>query len=190
MKLFLFLFFISFSTFANLATVSRVKGDAVVNIKTRVTQGMKLNEFDILETVGEKSFVEIKFKSGHLVRLRSGKVVIKKMTSNETVFKLIKGKIFNYVQKLNKNQKFKVETIHSSLGVRGTMFMVSVEEDKSYLCVCEGSVETNNGKTKNLVNRGEDQFIDSMQAFEVKKASSDMMTMATDEFKSMGLEVN
>jgi hypothetical protein len=189
MRLFLFLFFFSFSSFANLAKISKLDGQAIVNIKKTAKVGMILKEFDVIETVGKKGFVEITFSSGHKVRLRAGKTVLKRMNKDETVFKLIKGKIFSFVNKLNSKQKFKVETKHSSLGVRGTMFMISVEKDKSYLCVCEGSVETDSASKTSIVNKGEDQFLNGVDYEAPRKANSQMMTMATDEFKSMGFDL-
>lgn len=186
---FSFIFLISFITHANLAIISKIEGKVLINVKTTAKVGDSLNEFDIIEAIGKKSLVDLKFKSGHLIRLRSGKTVIKKMNNNETVFKLIKGKIFSFVNSLGKKQKFKVETKHASLGVRGTMFMTSVDENKSYLCVCEGSVESTSLSKKTMVRVGEDQFFDGVENQGSKKANSLMMTMATDEFKSMGLEL-
>ena len=189
MRLFLFLFLLSISSFANLATVTKFQGEIILNVKQQAKIGTVLQEFDVIETVGKKSFVEITFSSGHIIRLRGGKTVLKKLNTNETVFKLIKGKIFSFVKKLNSKQKFKVETKHSSLGVRGTMFMVSVEKDKSYLCVCEGSVESSSASKSSIVVRGEDQFFNGKSFEAPKKANSQMMTMATDEFRAMGLEL-
>jgi ferric-dicitrate binding protein FerR (iron transport regulator) len=189
MKLFLFLFLFSFSSLANFAVISKIKGKVVVNVSTLASVGTPLKEFDIVEAIGKKSYVEIKFESGHLVRIRNGKSVLKKMNKDQTVFKLIKGKIYSFVKGLSSKQKFKVETSHSSLGVRGTMFMVEANQDKTYLCVCEGSVEAASAQKKNLVKRGEDQFFDGLAKSSPTKANSMMMKMATEEFRDMGLEL-
>jgi len=188
MKLALLVFLFSFSAIANFASISKIHGNVIVNIKTTGTKGMSLKENDIVEAVGKKSFVEISFKSGHRVRIRNGKTVLRKITNDEVSLKLLRGKIFSYVNKLKSNQKFKVTTKHTSMGVRGTMFMVSSDEKETYLCVCEGSVISKRDGKEYSVGRGFDQTFKKDSLTNPTKANDQMMTMATDEFKNMGYQ--
>lgn len=190
MKLALFIFLFSLSSFANFASITKIHGNVVVNVKTTATKGMSLKENDIVEASGKSSFVEITFKSGHKVRIRDGKTVLRKIKDGEINIKLIKGKIFSYVNKLKPKQKFQITTKHTSMGVRGTMFMVASDPKETYLCVCEGSVVSKKDGKEYSVNKGFDQSFHENSLTAPTKANDQMMSMATNEFRDMGYELD
>ncbi|OUR96258.1 hypothetical protein A9Q84_07830 [Halobacteriovorax marinus] len=189
MKFALLVFLFSFSALGSFAEISKIHGKVIVNIKTMGSKGMSLKENDIVEAVGKSSYVEISFSSGHKVRVRNGKTVLRKITNNEVNLKLIKGKIFSYVNKLKPNHKFQVTTKHTSMGVRGTMFMVGADEKETYLCVCEGSVVSKRDGKQYTVNKGFDQTFKENSLTDPLKANDQMMNMATSVFLDMGYDL-
>jgi len=189
-SLFCILFLIQFSAWSSEAFLKSFVGVVSINGKVVNSNSIKLKAGDTVEAIGKKSLADIKFESGHVVRIRNGKTVIETIKKDKTIMQLIQGSLFNVVNKLKSPQKFEVRTKHGSLGVRGTMFMVKAEAKKTYLCVCEGVVRSKVKEKEFDVKAGFDQFLKSNEELEAPvKANNQMMTMATDEFEAMGYPV-
>ena len=73
------------------------------------------------------------------------------------------------------------------MGVRGTKFYIDQSEKETYLCVCEGKVEISNEISKEEVEKNEDAHVSKRNKIEATQANNDMLSMAWDGFKEMGL---
>ncbi|MCG3172864.1 MAG: hypothetical protein GMKNLPBB_01035 [Myxococcota bacterium] len=105
-----------------------------------------------LVRTGEKSFAELVFTDGTVLRLgpksrfKLGAVTINKDARTLDV-RLMLGRLWmNVTQSLVKDNKLNVRSKTAVAGVRGTVFAVDLAEDDSTLVrVLEGSVAVNNG---------------------------------------------
>ena len=151
---------------------------------------LEINVGDKLVASGKKSLVQVKSSEGSTFLVRNGELLIKKFEKKLTVVHLLKGKFFHYLDTKKKKRSFIVKTKTASLGVRGTKYMVEAEDDKTYLCVCEGKVAIKSNLSKKLytTSAGEDiDILNTMADFKVRKASDMMFDMTAKEFLEMGL---
>lgn len=135
------------------AIVTIVDGTARVFTKDKAT-GRKLKKGDKLGKehevrVGERSRIEIRFPDGTLMRLSEksrlamSEVQYDKKTENKNVkVNLTVGKLWAKVKKLTTpDSSVEVRTSNAVAGVRGTVYRVNVEDDKSAMVkVYDGSV--------------------------------------------------
>lgn len=186
MKLFLLLFLLSSSTlFAAEASLSKISGKVTVDGKT-AKEGMSLSMGETVSTLGKGNSAEISFSDGSRMLLRNGVLEIKRpATPKQTLVQLVKGILFSSKEK--SGSSLKVQTKYASMGIRGTKFYVDQQENETYLCVCEGTVEIANGVSTALVSQNEDAHVTMGKKFNKSQASSMMMDMAQDGFKEMGL---
>ena len=119
------------------------------NIGDEIFQGMKI------ESVGQKSFVDI-FIGDYIIKvLGNSKIEVQKLFENvagegkEVQFSVEKGSLFSKITtKLAKNDKFEVRTSTATAAVRGTEFLVSEEEGKSNVACLTGLVDVLNNSLK------------------------------------------
>ncbi len=137
----------------NEATVTVVQGSASVFSKGTAA-GRKLKRGDSLKRndevrVGDKSRIEIRFPDGTIMRLsekshlKMSEVKYDKQTESKNMkVTLSLGKIWAKVKKLvTPDSSVEVRTTNAVAGVRGTVYRVNVEEDKSALVkVYDGTV--------------------------------------------------
>jgi hypothetical protein len=172
--------------FMQVANVSKVNGTAYFNkekiaVGAEVTEGMEIN----IPKKGD--YVEVKFQNGHLVRLTGAKVKVETLNPKNTLFNLLKGKIYSAIKPLTKDETFQVKTKRVSFGVRGTKFMVEESKKNSYLCVCEGIVAAKSNAGEVDVNKDEDLTIRSLkEAPKASLATKNMMNMTNQVFMDMG----
>jgi hypothetical protein len=173
-------------------TMIRQNGDVLVNSKILKTGStIDIKGGDIITAKGKKSFAQIKLEYGEVVLIKGGKFVIKgekESLKAKTVIQLLKGKMFIHVNKLrNKknNRNFELQTKSAIMGVRGTKFFVTEDDEQSYLCVCEGLVSISNSNSKKLVKKGQDVFANKSSELKVSKANSIMWKVAVETFKEM-----
>src|SRR5208283_5366527 len=135
------------------AVVTMVQGTARVFAKS-MTTGRKLKKGDKLKKedeikVAEQSRLEMRFPDGTIMRLgetsqlKMSEVSYNVKTEGKTVrVNLSVGKVWAKVKKLiTQDSSVVVETSNAVAGVRGTVYRVNVEEDKSALVkVYDGSV--------------------------------------------------
>jgi hypothetical protein len=138
---------------ANDAVVTVIQGTARVYSKGAVT-GRLLKKGDVLQKdqevrVAEKSRMEIRFPDGTVMRLseksnlKMNQLSYNKQTDDKNVkVDLSVGKLWAKVKKLTTPESsVEVRTSNAVAGVRGTVYRVNVEEDKSALVkVYDGSV--------------------------------------------------
>jgi hypothetical protein len=135
------------------ATVTMIEGTAQVFTK-EATAGLTLKKGSKLKRgqevrVGANSKMEIRFPDGTVMRLSEksrlvmDEVLYDKRTENNNVkVNLAVGKLWANVKKLvTPESRVEVRTSNAVAGVRGTVYRVNVEEDKSALVrVYDGSV--------------------------------------------------
>jgi hypothetical protein len=140
-------------TATNDAVVTMVQGTARVFAKS-VTKGRILKKGDKLKKeddikVAEQSRLEIRFPDGTVMRLgensqlKMSEVSYNAKTEGKTLrVNLSIGKVWAKVKKLiTQDSSVVVETSNAVAGVRGTVYRVNVEDDKSALVkVYDGSV--------------------------------------------------
>lgn len=159
MKLLLILFFISSNVFAEDILIYFSKGK-VVSIDSdgnekSLTKGDYLSEGEILKT-GENSFVILKIGSHSTHRVEeSSEIIVEqlpyKYEDSEELqqggrFFLKLGTIFSEIFQKTDNESFEVKTLNTTMGVRGTKLMASIDGESSdtWLTVNEGIVEVKN----------------------------------------------
>lgn len=174
-----------------MATLITYKGDVRLNQKQLSTEdkNLPLSQGALLEAKGKKSFVVIQYKDGSRFMVKNGNIKVEKLHPKKTLISLIRGTILSYVNPKSQ-QKFKIKTKRASFAVRGTKFWVQESPKESYLCVCEGQVAVRNNNALMLVNPGEDTHITSrIESLRKQNSSTKMWSMASEGFKTMGLEV-
>jgi hypothetical protein len=135
------------------AVVTALEGSAQVYIKGK-TAGRQIKKGDKLGQehevrVGERSRMEIRFPDGTIMRLsEKSRLVMNELKYDKTTeSKNVKvslgvGKLWAKVKKLaTSDSSVEVKTSNAVAGVRGTVYRVNVEEDKSALVkVYDGTV--------------------------------------------------
>lgn len=177
--------FNAFATFVPVAKIVKIKGTAFINTK-KVEVGTEVSEGDEVRLSKLNEFVEIKYQNGHIMRLQGGILRITKLDPKNVEVSLLKGFLYNLVQKLSKDEKYKVVTPKASFGVRGTKFYIQESKSESYLCVCEGTVVASNGKDELNVSKNQDLFVNSSKPYKITNASKQMIKMGNDVFNTIG----
>ncbi len=138
---------------ANDAVVTMIQGTARVYSKG-APKGRRLKQGDVLQKdqevkVAEKSRMEVRFPDGTVMRLSAkshlklNQVTYNRQTDDKNVkVDLSVGKLWAKVKKLTTpDSTVEVRTSNAVAGVRGTVYRVNVEDDKSALIkVYDGSV--------------------------------------------------
>lgn len=159
LSVFLFLNLIDKSDIAttddNIANITFIKGNVTV---TRDGQSSKAKLEDILYSsdkiiVGKESEIHFMFSSLGVFKLKSNTELILSQLGLETKVNLKKGKFFTALKKLKKTQKFNIQTPTAVAGVRGTSFFVNAHKNNSEIAVLTGSIEVDNGKSKDLLSK-------------------------------------
>ncbi len=146
-KLFLFmagLFFLAGSLSAATMTLISVKGKVEVKMLTGQTiageVGLIVSKGEQIVT-GANGQAEIRYPNGSISEIgANAKVTVEKCGEENTITLLI-GKVQAMVKKLKPGQKFEIKTPTAVCSVRGTKFVVEVDEDfKTKISVFEGLV--------------------------------------------------
>ena len=138
---------------SNEAVVTAIQGTARIYAKDSTT-GRLLKNGDVLKRenevkVAEKSRIELRFPDGTVMRLsekshlKMSELSFNKQTDSKNVkVDLSLGKLWAKVKKLStSDSSVEVKTTNAVAGVRGTVYRVNVEEDKSALVkVYDGTV--------------------------------------------------
>ncbi len=114
-------------------------------IGDEITQGMKI------ETIGEKSFVDI-YIGDYIIKVLGNTVLdIDKLFENavtgnrQAKFRVEKGTLFSRITtKLSKGDVYEVTTPTATAGVRGTDFLVTEEDGKANVACLKGLVSVLN----------------------------------------------
>lgn len=191
--LFSFLFSLSLITsvfagegFMAVANVSKISGTAFIN-KEKIKVGAEIAEGMEVSIPKKGDYIEVKFQNGHLVRFVGAKVKVEKLNPKNTLFSLLKGKIFSAIKPLTQNETYEIKTKQASFGVRGTQFMIEEDKKQSYLCVCEGVVNAKTAKGSVDVKKDEDVTIAPKRELKATLAAQSMVDMTKAVFKDMGI---
>lgn len=141
-----------------------VAGSAARN----ATQSMPLDDNSVI-TTGDRSRAVLKFEDGQLIVLRSNTTFqIKKYVfdtnrseKNSAFFSLFKGglrAVTGLIGKHNK-QAFKLSTPTTTVGIRGTDFMLQTEGKAMYAQVTEGAVTMLTAKSDQVFTAGQSSFV-------------------------------
>ncbi|RPJ75434.1 MAG: hypothetical protein EHM20_08935, partial [Alphaproteobacteria bacterium] len=91
------------SGFMEVANVTKIHGKAFID-KEEIKVGAEIAEGMLISIPKHTDFVEVKFQNGHLVRLTGAKVKVQTLNPKNTLFNLIKGKIFSAIKPLTQNE--------------------------------------------------------------------------------------
>ena len=174
--------------FMAVANISKIHGKAFIN-KTEVKEGSEVAEGMTLSIPKAKDFVDIKFQNGHVVRCVGASVKVENLTPKATLFNLIKGKIFLAIKPLSQNETFTVKTKRASFGVRGTHFAIEESKKSTYLCVCDGVVNTKTDKGEVDVKKDEDITLAPKRELKATLAAKSMIDMGKAVYLDMGVPV-
>jgi len=180
----------SFAVFAEeYAVVQKVNGIVLSAGKT-LSIGDKIKVGQIIDASAKGSFIDLTIPGEGKMRLVGGLMKVKKIEMKDSLYELLKGKIFTFFRSgKNEEKNLRIHTNEGSFAVRGTKFAVIKEKDyKSLICVCEGSVEVkNNYGVSGIVHENEEVEFSGVDRNIASKISSGDMTKLRGMFKKMGL---
>ena len=175
--------------FMAVANVSKIHGTAFLN-KEKVKDGQEITEGMMISIPKKGDYIDVKFQNGHVVRMMGAAVMVKELNPKSTFFELLKGKLYSAVKPLTKDEKFQVKTRRASFAVRGTHFFIEEGKKDSYLCVCEGVVNTKSSKGEVDVKKDEDlRIAKPKDEPKATVAAQSMVDAAKSVFTDMGAQV-
>jgi hypothetical protein len=188
----LLLIFFSFNLHAQIiAKIDSIVGEVVVN-GIENPDVLSLQVGDIVEAKAKLkpkktgSFVRIIFNNGDKLGVSDGKIIIEEFNKKQSVFSLIRGRIFNYA-KPGLKRKLKIKSRNVALGVRGTKYMVDESKKETYVCVCEGEVEATKGGRTSSIKAGYDlHVLPGKPINQSVEASKMIIKMVSDGFILLG----
>ncbi|MDD4973238.1 MAG: FecR family protein [Bacteriovorax sp.] len=173
--------------FMAVANVSKIHGKAFIN-KEQIKVGAEIAERMELTIPKSGDYVEVKFQNGHLVRFTGATVKVETLNPKNTLFNLLRGKLYSAIKPLTQNETFDVKTKRVSFAVRGTRFMIEETKKQSYLCVCEGVVSAKSATGEVNVNKDEDLSLATPKSeLKATVAAKSMINMTNIVFKDMGV---
>ncbi|MDA3810409.1 MAG: FecR family protein [Spirochaetaceae bacterium] len=132
-------------TIEETGSLTYFEGDVSIN-DTPGEIGDVINNDDTI-TTGENSYCEVIFGQANIFRLEENTTTrINWKNSDINVKKGTIAVVFSKLDKfLHDDKDFTVSTPSAVAGVRGTVFFVKIEnENKTYLCICNGELNINN----------------------------------------------
>jgi ferric-dicitrate binding protein FerR (iron transport regulator) len=169
--------------FAGDATVVKVFGNVTVMGRPLKKDDI-LKEDQVLVVNDAKSLAQIRLSDGSRVLFKKGEFKLSQSDAKDNnLISIVRGIMF--AEKAKKtNSSLEVRSGQATMGVRGTKFYVEVEKE-TYLCVCDGTVEIKNDKSRELVSKDEDVIVSADQPFKKTKAKDMMIKLANSGFKEM-----
>jgi hypothetical protein len=151
-----------------------VKGDVFVaqgnNPSHRVTDNEAIASNTLVNT-GKDSSALLKFEDGQVVAMQSGSTFLvreyrydaKKIANSNIVFSMLKGGmrfVTGLIGKLRK-QSFRLSTPNSTIGIRGTEFMLVMTDRPMYGQVIKGRITMTNAAGMKVVGAGKSVVVKS-----------------------------
>jgi len=151
-----------------------VKGDVFVaqgdNPAHQVTDNEAIVSNTLVNT-GENSSALLKFEDGQIVTMQSSSTFLvreyrydaKKIANSNIVFSMLKGGmrfVTGLIGKL-KRQSFRLSTPNSTIGIRGTDFMLVIADKPMYGQVIKGKITMTNAAGKKVVGAGKSAVVAS-----------------------------
>lgn len=175
------------SGFMQVANVTKIHGTAFIN-KEKIKVGAEIAERMELHIPQKGDFVEVKFQNGHMVRFVGAKVAVETLNPKNTLFNLIRGKIFSVIKPLTQDETFHIKTKHATFAVHGTKFMIEETKKQSSLYVIEGVVAAKSTSGEIDVKKDEMLILASAKAkLKTAVASPQLIEMANKVFTEMGV---
>lgn len=175
------------SGFMQVANVTKIRGTAFIN-KEKIKVGAEIAERMELRIPQKGDFVEVKFQNGHLVRFVGAKVVVETLNPKNTLFNLIRGKIFLVIKPLTQDETFHIKTKRATFAVHGTKFMIEETKKQSSLYVIEGVVAAKSASGEVDVKKDEMLILASAKAkLKTAVASPQLIEMTNKVFTEMGV---
>jgi hypothetical protein len=139
---------------ADMGIVNLVIGQASVS-NVPLHKGDKVRVGETIDT-GAKSLVRVVLTEGVAFQVGpQSSIRLEHVQGQPTTVNLLKGYVLSHVKKLStppKQARFRVLTKSAALGVRGTTFFAKLEKDgRTFLCVCEGTVNVTWNKGVKLI---------------------------------------
>lgn len=173
--------------FMQVANVTKIRGTAFIN-KEKIKVGAEIAERMELRIPQKGDFVEVKFQNGHMVRFVGAKVAVETLNPKNTLFNLIRGKIFSVIKPLTQDETFHIKTKHATFAVHGTKFMIEETKKQSSLYVIEGVVAAKSTSGEIDVKKDEMLILASAKAkLKTAVASPQLIEMANKVFTEMGV---
>lgn len=170
------------------AEVVKIKGIATAEGE-RLKVGDKIPAGKIISAKGKGNFIDLKFSNGTAMRIVSGELKVERKNKELSVYNILAGKVFSYFEKSEENQHV-VKTRDASFSIRGTRFLAEQQENKSFLCVCEGVVEASNDTGLSVrVPAGSEVFVSQGDKEFVNNVAARDMTNLKSVFEKMGYPV-
>ena len=198
-KIILLILLLSINLFSNdIATISAIKGSATIEREAKTIEvllGTKLMQKDIIKTK-DNSKLQIIFKDETIISIgknsrfsieeylfEEDKTPIAKFNILQGVMKTITGKIGKIAP-----HKFTVKAKTSTIGIRGTNFVVTVKDNGSYQAYCTyGAISVTLNGEVHIVKKGFVINISVDGKVELKKFSpKDLQKMEKDAFQIKG----
>jgi len=170
------------------AEVKKIRGVAYVEGK-ELKIGDRVGAGKIISAKGKGNFIDIKLSNGAAMRIVGGEFRVSKVSNRMSVYEILMGKVFSYFKKTSNSQHI-IKTKQAAFAVRGTRFLAEQQEDKSFLCVCEGSVQASNDTGKSvIVNAGSEVYISKDDKDFVNNVAIRDMSKLKGVFSDMGYPV-
>ncbi len=144
--------------FMAVANVTKLSGTAFGNrealkVGSEITEGMEIY------LPKKADYLDVKFQNGHLFRLVGAQVKVVKLNPKNTVFEILKGKIYSNIKPLTQNETFNFKTKLAYLSAGVSQFLIDEDKKQSYLYVSEGAVSVVVGKNSVKAIKDEDVLI-------------------------------
>jgi hypothetical protein len=182
----------AFGQFFPVAKVIAIKGSALINDQ-KLKVGDEIATGTVINIKAPADYVDVAYPNGkqlrNIVRLKGANVTFTELTPKKSIIDVIRGKVFSIVNHLTPNEVFEIHSKQVSFGVRGTKFMVDIDEvkEQSYVCVCDGVVlaKSEDGKEAS-VEKFQDLTVSQKSiSFKAQGAKANMIKTATEEFAKM-----
>jgi len=155
--------------------ITYVQGDVKISVKDSSTKNAEVGDFLMEEDsiiTDKDSIAELKIGDNVFVKINPFSIVkisvlLKNNETENSRLNISKGEIFTKCNKLNPGSSFEVQTKSITVGVRGTEFGVSNQNDKSSLIVIQGNVAVR--KNVDIKKLNELENIDSSLANHIKE---------------------
>lgn len=156
------LIFIDISSYSASVVFIKGEGERIRNgKKTALKKGLDVKQKDIIQTKGSSTVI-IEIKKGTKIKIKeNSKITLTVLNNgNKNRIYLHEGGVFAKVKKLQKNERFQIQSVHTLAGVRGTQFYIHTLKSKDiWLCVNEGEVLVKENKKKSEVSVKEGEGI-------------------------------
>lgn len=167
-----------------LARLGAKQGKVLINRKPAELD-QELAPGDVIVTRGGRSHADIYMTDNSRVRLGPNARLEFSEAGQRVSVKLLLGKLYSWI---TPGTSYDVTTSSAVAGVRGTKFFVEEKRNKSYYCVCEGTiaVKAERSEEEVLLEAGDDLYVKRKKAGEPQESSATMIDGLNSVFDELG----